>query len=203
MVPDYATHYFLKDKEPFLNLSELDEDKLKVVVNELDGRRTKNSRHHRVYGGRYMELRRKTEQKLRDLFISSGGKPKRKVPHYFVLGDSYWFKHLCPDTCEVQIPLSWFASDTISFTYPDSFVSMGFMPEFGLKVVEREYHGKVFNLHHLEDVIDKYGLPEDDFSHNYGNYANEEFEKFIEIQVWDDTPIQWLKENSLDTKDCR
>ena len=139
VVPDYATHYFLKDKEPFLNLSDLPEDKLQSVVKELDSRRTKSNRFNRVYGGRYMELRRKTEHKLRDLFILAGGEPKRKVPHYFVLGESYWFKNLCSDTCEIKIPLSYFPSNAISFTYPDSFVSMGFMPEFGLKVDKKNY----------------------------------------------------------------
>ncbi len=197
VVPDYATHYFLKDKEPFLNLSDLPEDKLKSVVNELDSCRTKGNGFNRVYGGRYMELRRKTEQKLRNLFILSGGNPKRKAPHYFVLGESYWFKNLTSGTNEVRIPLSSFPSDAISFTYPDSFVSMGFMPEFGLKVDKKDYHGKVFSLHDLESIIDKYGLPEDDFSHDYGNYVNEKFEKFIEIQVWDETPIQWLNDNGI------
>lgn len=196
MIPNYATHYFLKDKEPFLNLSDLPEDKLKTVVQDFDKRRAKNNRFNRVYGGRYMELRRKTEEKLKELFILSGGKPKRNVPHYFVLGEYYWFKNLCPDTCEVRIPLSFFSNEAVSFTYPDSFVSMGFMPEFGLKVDKRDYHDKVFNLHNLESIIDKYGFPEDDVSHNYGNYVNEEFEKFIEIQVWDDTPIKWLNDNA-------
>lgn len=74
---------------------------------------------------------------------------------------------------------------------------MGFMPEFGLEVEEKSYHGKVFRLHELPGVVEKQGLPEDDYSHNYGNYVNEDFEKFIEIQVWDESPIQWLKENGI------
>ncbi len=200
VVPKIATHYHLKDKAPFLSLSDLTEDELKSIIQELDSRRTQNNQFNRVYGGRYMELRVKTEQRLRELFILAGGKPKRKTPHYFVLGQSYWFKNLCSDSHEVSIPLSYFSADTVSFTYPDSFVSMGFMPEFGLSVEKKDYHGNVFRLHELSTVIDKYGLPEDDYSHSYGSYANEEFEKFIEVQVWDESPIQWINEKGITQK---
>lgn len=189
----FVTHYHLSDKAPFLNLCDLKGKELEKVVNELEDKRIQNSNFNRVYGGKYLELRRKTENKLLKLFIEAGGKPKRSSPHYFVLGESFWFKHLCPDTKEVQIPLKYFASNSISFTYPDSFVSMGYMPEFGLKVNEKPYHGKVFRLNELPELIKEYGIPKDDFRKEYDNYIHEEFEKFIEVQVWDDSPINWLQ----------
>jgi len=115
--------------------------------------------------------------------------PQRTSPHYFVLGESFWFKHLCPDTQEVSIPLSFFDSGSVSITYPDSFVSMGFMPEFGLAVEEKPFHGKVFRLSDLPQLVAEYGMPNDDYRKDYKNYVNEEFEKFIEVQVWDDSPL--------------
>ena len=132
MYPEFVTHYHLSDKKPFLNLSDLEGEELQQVVDDLERKREESSEFNRVYGGRYMELRKKTEEKLRTLFIEGGGIPQRTSPHYFVLGESFWFKYLCPNTEEINIPLSYFQSESVSVTYPDSFVSMGFMPEFGL-----------------------------------------------------------------------
>ena len=195
MYPTFATHYHLSDKAPFLNLSDLNEEQLAKVVEDLAKRRAESGDFNRVYGKRYMQLRRKTEERLRNLFIEAGGKPQRQSPHYFVLGESYWFKHLCPSTEEVSIPLSYFQSESVSITYPDSFVAMGFLAEFGLPHEEKPYHGKVFQLEDLPGLVETYGLPSDDYRKQYNNYVNEEFEKFIEIQVWDDSPLEWLKIN--------
>lgn len=70
---------------------------------------------------------------------------------------------------------------------------MGFLAEFGLPHEEKPYHGKVFQLEDLPSLVETYGLPSDDYRKQYNNYVNEEFEKFIEIQVWDDSPLEWLK----------
>lgn len=196
MFPDFVTHYHLADKAPFLNLSDLEGVELQSEIDNLEKRRQEDSRFNRVYGGRYMALRKKTEEKLRRLFIEAGGKPKRNSPHYFVLGESFWFKHLCPNTIEISIPLTYFQSDVVSITYPDSFVSMGFMPEFGLSVENKPYHDKVFKLSDLPSLVKEYGLPKDDYRKDYKNYANEEFEKFIEVQVWDDSPLKWVEKNT-------
>lgn len=191
MHPDFITHYHLADRKPFLNLSDLEGEELDKVIETLASKRRQDGNFNRVYGRRYMELRKKTEDKLRQLFIEAGGKPQRKSPHYFVLGGAYWFKHLCPNTKEVRIPLSFFKSESVSITYPDSFVSMGFLPEFGLPHDERPYHGKVFKPSDLPALIAEYGMPSDDYRKDYKNYVNEEFEKFIEVQVWDDSPFEW------------
>ncbi|MEM1242744.1 MAG: hypothetical protein AAGI45_23180 [Cyanobacteria bacterium P01_H01_bin.26] len=191
MYPKFVTHYHLSDKKPFLNLSDLGGKELTKVIKELESRQKECDDFNRVYGGRYMELRKKTEDKLRKLFINAGGSPQRKSPHYFVLGESFWFKHLCPDTAEVKIPLSYFSSSSVSITYPDSLVSMGYMPDFELLVEKKPYHNRVFKLEDLDWLIGKFGLPRDDYRKEYKNYTHEEFEKFIEVQVWDDSPLDW------------
>jgi hypothetical protein len=56
-LPDYVTHYHLAKKAPFLNLSDLTTRELAVVMRDLEERRA-NSRLERVFGRRYMELRR-------------------------------------------------------------------------------------------------------------------------------------------------
>ena len=95
-VPRFVTHYHLADRAPFLNLSELSDPELTAVLAELDARRQRGS--HRVFGPRYMELRRLTEARLRRLFADAGGAPERTSPHYFVLGASAWYLGLAPDT---------------------------------------------------------------------------------------------------------
>lgn len=192
MIPNILTHYYLSDRKPFLNLSDLEGEELQKVLNDLKGAGSK-----RVFGKKYMELRKRTETRLRELFIEAGGVPKRKSPHYFVLGNSYWFKNLSENSKKIEIPISYFSSNSISFTYPDSFVSMGFMPDFGIEVEEMPYHNKVFKIDELDKIISKYGLPKDDRSLKYEDYENKKFEKFIEVQVWDDSPLEWLKSKSF------
>ena len=188
-IPSYITHYHLRDKRPFLNLSDLGELELEAVVSELAERRRNDRAYQRMFGPVYMELRKKTEGRMRELFVAAGGKPEREAPHYFVLGDSYWFKHLCPDTEEVRLELDEIPSELVSFTYPDSFVAMGFAKDYGLPCPPRPYHGKVFRKEALGEVVGEYGLPADDRSGDYENYAKQEFEKFIEFQIWADEPV--------------
>jgi hypothetical protein len=183
-VPDYITHYHLAQKQPFLNLSDLSAEELSIVMRDLEDRRAEEGLK-RVFGRRYMELRRLTEERLYDLFIRAGGKPERTVPHYFVLGSCEWFRGLSPHMQEVVVPLRDLVQETTSFTYPDSFTAMEFGPQFDLPQVPRPYHGKVFLLQELDEVVARYGVPTDEDS-RYVGYQNRPFEKYIEFQVWSD-----------------
>jgi hypothetical protein len=51
------------------------------------------------------------------------------------------------------------------------------------------YHGQVFRLAQLRDVVTMYGLPTDKPEALYDGYAYRRFEKCIEVQVWSDEPI--------------
>ena len=162
-IPTYATHYHVRDRGPFLNLSELTDVELVHVLEQLDTERQQGE-SQRVFGSRYMDLRKKTETRLRDLFIAAGGEPQRAVPHYFVLGTSNWFKGLSPGMQEVRTALSELPSTQASFTYPDSFTAMAFGPEFGLPYEPKPYHKRVFRLEELIGVIRLYGTPQDEAS---------------------------------------
>lgn len=187
-MPAFATHYHLADKPPFLNLSDLTKTELAVVMRDLDDRRV-NSGLKRVFGRRYMELRALTEARLHELFLEAGGRPIRRSPHYFVLGSSEWYRGLSPDTREVVIALEELPSEVTSFTYPDSFTAMEFGPRFKLPQEPRPYHGHVYRLEQLPDVVAQYGLP-DDRDTAYEDYQHRPFEKYIEIQVWSDEPVR-------------
>ncbi|HWZ91494.1 MAG TPA: hypothetical protein VNW92_21680, partial [Polyangiaceae bacterium] len=151
-LPDCAIHYHLADKAPFLNLSDLAEPELAVVISEL-ARRRAESGLKRIFGQKYIEMRRLTEARLHDLFVEAGGKPERSTPHYFCLGPCEWFRCLAPDMRQVVIPLSALPDHVTSFTYPDSFVAMGFGPRFGLPQVARPYHDRAFRMSQLPEVI--------------------------------------------------
>lgn len=196
VIPDFITHYHPIEDPPFQNLSDASEDELPVIMGRLSQRREAGSK--RIFGRVYMDFRRKTEAKLRDLFEKAGGKPERNAPHYFVLGTSDWFAKLYPKASSVQLPLSAIPAEVISFTYPDSAVSMRLGPNFGLPPdPQRPYHEKVFRIGELEEIIGRYGLPSDNSDDSaYVDYHLHEFERYIEVQVWADAPIGMLLERS-------
>jgi hypothetical protein len=88
-LPDFATHYYFGGRPPFQNLSDLDEQQLARVLVVLEDTRRAGA-HSRVFGRRYMHLRRLTEQRLYELFVEQGGRPQRRTPHYLILGTSRW-----------------------------------------------------------------------------------------------------------------
>ena len=181
-IPKFITHYHLADRQPFLTLSELESGQDNDIFKSLQGRHTRDSSYRRRYGRAYMDTRQKVEDTLRCLFIARGGKPTRKYPLYFVLGQSHWFKGLIDEHREIRIDLDSLSPTTTSFTFLDSYVA--------LSRNEKPYHGKIFLLHELESVIDKYGVPSDDVSLNYQGYWKGNFEKYIEFQIWEDSVVQ-------------
>ncbi|HEY0388128.1 MAG TPA: hypothetical protein VGC71_06800 [Gaiellales bacterium] len=188
-IPDFVTHYYMPGTRPFLNLSDLPADELSAVLLTLDQRRQAGE-HHRVFGSRYMHLRRRTEARLLELFRLSGGRPERDSPHYFVLGESTWYRGLAPGMQAIVLPLTELPPTVTSFTYPDSFTATGLVADYGLPYEPRPYHHRVFLIEQLPDVITQYGLPRDDPAPTYQGYQHRTFEKYIEVQVWSDTPVE-------------
>jgi hypothetical protein len=184
-------------RPPFLNVSDLAGERLDEVLRHLEGERRRGV-CARVFGSRYMDLRRRTEEKLRSLFIEAGGRPVRRAPHYFVLGSSPWFKGLAGAMEEVVLPLSALPTEVSSVTYPDSFTSMAFGPDYGLPYERRPYHERVYRLEELPGLIDTYGLPADpvdggggggDDGDPYRGYEKKAFEMYVEVQLWSDGPL--------------
>jgi hypothetical protein len=100
---------------------------------------------------------------------------------------------------EVVLPLAMLPSDVTSVTYPDSFTAMGLGPDYGLPYDHRPYHGRVFRLEELPDLVATYGLPTDEADapgssegvgvDGYDGYQHRPFEKYIEVQLWADGPL--------------
>jgi len=186
--PDFATHYHLAGRPPFLNLSDLDGEELLVVLAELDelGRR---GAHHRPFGLPYISLRRRTEAVLRERFIAVGVRPERTAPHYFVLGESRWFAGLGRDTDEVRVPLTSFPADQTSITFPDSFVAMNLVPHLDDGSGDESWREQVYRVDQLDEVIATHGIPNPPGQDAFTDWRTWPAITFIEIQLWCDGPI--------------
>lgn len=187
-LPEVVTHYYLAGRQPFLSLSELEDPELDAVLAELSALRDAG-RQHRPFGPRYMHLRQLTEARLSGLFSASGGQPERSAPHYFVLGESPWYRGLAEDMAQVQLPLSALPPTQTSITYPDSFTAMGFGAQFGIGHQQRPYHGRVFLLSELPGLLEQFGIPDPGWDGDYRAWATWPTEAYIEVQLWSDEPI--------------
>jgi hypothetical protein len=86
--------------------------------------------YHRRFGIDYLKTRMMVEKKLRDCFVARGGKPNRKYPVYFVLGESKWFHSLNGNHVSVQIPISALPNDRVSVLNITSKSKSGMMRPF-------------------------------------------------------------------------
>lgn len=188
VTPDFVTHYHLADREPFLNLSDLDDMAADEVMAELTLLR-KGGVQHRLFGRKYLTMRRQVEERLLELFIEGGGRPERTAPHYFVLGESAWFRGLAQNMNEFRLEISDLPYDQTSITIPDSFTAMEIGPSFGLPLEPRPYHGHVYRLDEVGELVTRYGTFNTEAEKNYSGYERRENENFVEVQLWSDQPI--------------
>jgi hypothetical protein len=130
----------------------------------------------------YMPRRRKIEQRVRHEFVEKGGRPTRSNPHYMILGRSPYWEKVEPNV--VVVPLSNFPPDVISFTYTDSYYTFSDATLRGRPIPPRPHRRTVYRLCELDDVVREFGMPP-----GYVN-ADEEFDVYIEAQIWDDQPLQ-------------
>ena len=184
MIPEYLYHYFERNNGPFQNITKDGVEKAILIQREItEGWNSKRPPN-------YVELRFALEKRLKDQFISKGGKPNRDDPFYFTLGECEWAKSWYVNPGVVKIPLSAFNADHISFTYPDSMVSFQFHDEPKLAAYKKDENGKVFLLNEIEEVINKHGVPGEE---KWGSDERMKYDRYIEAQVWDDSVIRSFK----------
>jgi hypothetical protein len=101
-----------------------------------------------------------------------------------VLGTSRWIQKHAPGTpdtqAEMRIPLSVFKEDEVSFTYPDSMISLWLGRDKPAEYYQPEYHGQVFTLSEIQAIVEAKGLPEEEWATN----LPETLAPYIEAQVW-------------------
>ncbi|HSR30601.1 MAG TPA: hypothetical protein VLY63_08545 [Anaerolineae bacterium] len=187
---DYLTYYYTRGTEPFRSLSALPDEKALRIMEELCD--------DTPYGARfkdpvqYMRDRKQTERWVREEFIAKGGKPRESYPIPMVLGASKWMAKQAPNPDahgEIRIPLSVFAETDVSFTYPDSMISLWFGREKPVEYYQPEVHGKVFTVSEILSIVEARGLPEEAWKTNLpSNLA-----PYIEAQVWNHEPLMVYK----------
>lgn len=177
--PNYITHYY-RDS-PFRTLSELSREDCRHLLHELELR---EKLPRRLQSEFYFEQRRRYELVMREQFKSRGGRPFRRVPHYAVLGETEIWAAIYP-SC-VQIPLTDLPSESISFTYTDSFANYVDRDLDGHPIPRKPQYGTVYRLEELDALFDRYGWPGD----RWKTEEDWEHDLYVEVQIWDDAPLR-------------
>ena len=183
---DYLTHYYKPGRRPFQSLSALPEDEAVRIMQDLYEETVFSARFKDP--SQYLRDRKQTEQWVRRKFIEKGGCPREPHPVYMVLGGSRWIKaHALLEGAlgEIRIPLSVFQPGDVSFTYPDSMISQWFGADQPQEYYLPDYHGKVFTLAEILDIVEARGVPEECWE----THLPDDLAPYIEAQVWNHDPL--------------
>jgi hypothetical protein len=174
------THYYDRANLPFQTLSALDDRSALDIIyslKERDGAVYRRFKHPEAY----LKSRRATELWLRNEFISKGGKPVSIYPKYFVVDCSIWIEDgYTGYSNKIEIPITDFEPNQVSFTYPDSMVSYWLQSQRERDYYRSAYHGQVFTLAEIQKIIDRFGIPEREWQID----PHRKYDLFIEAQVW-------------------
>ncbi len=88
-------------------------------------------------------------------------------------------------TEEIVVPLKLFDAKEISFTFPDSMASAEIAAERNPEHYEPEYHGKVFILREIEAIVEKRGMPGDQWKSRLHHHRPH----YIEAQIWNHSEL--------------
>ncbi len=180
-LPDVVTHNYDPDHGPFRNLCSLPDRLAEEILAAIQasGRGTIKPN--------YLSRRRRTEAWLLSERTRKLGVPPLRHPIYFFLGDMA--DGADPSRPEsLVLPLAAFADDMLTFTYPDSMASLPLGTRADHAGERKPYHGQVFTLDEIRDVVSICGMP---LRMGFGASASGP-DRFIEVQVWDDRPLQAL-----------
>ena len=187
---DYLTHYYLSAIGPFQSLSALSDEEAIKIMEELCDDTPFGFRFKDPVG--YLRNRRETEKWVREGFIAKGGKPQAPYPIPMVLGSSKWMQKVAPARAggaELRIPLSIFTEYDISFTYPDSMISIWFGKDKPQEYCLPDYYGKVFTMPEILSIVESKGMPEEDWEVN----LPDNLAPYIEAQVWNHKLLERFK----------
>jgi hypothetical protein len=81
----------------------------------------------------------------------------------------------------IEVPLSAIRPESVSFTYPDSMVSALVAAEKNPDYYEPDYHGQVFTLGEIAQIVRSKGLP----GEGWVTRMPKHYAHYIEAQVWD------------------
>jgi len=186
MIPNFITHYYLSDRKPFLNLSDLSKEEMKPIVDGLNNRR-KEGETYRGFSDWYFLQREEAEINLRKVYIEKGGMPKRKSPHYFTLGKSIGYEWVYKNNFKtIEIPINLIKSNLL-FSIGDTLWTFAKSYNPNQKIKNRWYQGNLYSYEETKEIINKIEL--DLNSHDSIN-KNQIF--CIETFIWCDDELNEL-----------
>ena len=185
----FLFHYFERDYGPFMPLTALPIEEARQI---LTMQRAAGKFGNPDIEG-FLQNRYHRDKKLRDAFISRGGRPKRTAPIYMTLGEHRQWESAYENPAVIKIPLKELDPLTVSFTYGDSFAV--FNPAlFGIE----EYWGKIYFADEILQVIERHGFPSHvEYDFKRGIYPTDKpinhHLKYVEGHVWDDEVLNRYK----------
>ncbi|MDQ3108291.1 MAG: hypothetical protein M3R17_00205 [Bacteroidota bacterium] len=106
-----------------------------------------------------MPQRIEAENKLKQLFISKGGKPERNCPHYFSLGSSPVFELLYKNNFQtIKIPVADFTESELCFCINDSLWTMAESRNPGMMFNNRWFEGDVYSYKETCAILEELEL---------------------------------------------
>ena len=178
LIPDTITHLYDPAHGVGKNICNLSKCRAEQVLEAIRASGTRKIKAD------YFERRLATEDWLIAERNTKLGETALSRPIYFFLGNFADGKDPSRPASLVM-PLSAFACDMLTFTYPDSMASLPIATRDCHRSQRKPYHGQVFALPEIREVISKYGLP----GERWKTDPTMKYDKFIEVQVWDDKPI--------------
>lgn len=179
LIPDFLTHYYRE--HPFRSLTELSPESMDEILVRLGETR---QLPRRLRTPSYFENRRRVEKIMYEQFLSKGGRPERRHPHYAILGESEIWAGIEPRL--VRFPLSEIPVDQISFTYTDSMVSFIDCDLRGNPVPRKPTYGLIYRVDELRNLFDRFGWPGDRWKFE----PDWQHDCYVEAQIWSETPLR-------------
>jgi len=187
-LPNYITHYYYPDKEPFLNLSALGEAERHEVIKELNERRAQGITQ-RGFPDWYMPQRLDSEREMLAILKKKGVVPERQYPHYFVLGNSSFFEKFYNRQYKIiRIPIEAFAPNEITFTPSDSLWCIGKVLQPDTAWKSMWFDQQLFSYSEICEILIEHEVDVSDAE------SLKKFRAFfVEAQVWNDRVVEEFK----------
>jgi hypothetical protein len=178
-LPDAITHNYDPARGVGRNICHLPESDAERILDEIRRSGSRNIKPD------YLKRRMATEDWLISERQRKLGKTRLERPIYFFLGD--FADGTDPSRpASLIMQLKAFPPNTLTFTYPDSMASLPIAINDEHHPHRKAYHGQVFTLDEIRLVASEFGLPGD----RWMTDPTMKYDKFIEVQVWDDRPIR-------------
>jgi hypothetical protein len=177
-IPKLVTHNYDPKRGPFRNVCELPHAEAAGVLAEIAASGS------RTIKADYLSRRLATEDGLVAEKKQKLGPTPLERPIYFFLGDFADGRDPSRPGSFVM-PLAAFPPEILTFTYPDSMASLAIAMRDDHLAQRRDYHGQVFTLREIGEVIARHGMP----GERWKVEPSMQYDRFIEMQVWDNRPI--------------